>query len=65
MTAHYGVELLLMIARTERSRSSGIGAHHRVDYAASDRNETLVASQTKRIHPSVEGDPASNGMAAK
>ena len=29
------MELVLMIAWTERSRSSGIGAHHAVEYAAS------------------------------
>ena len=34
MTAHDRVESVLMIAWTERSRSSGIGAHDAVEYAS-------------------------------
>jgi hypothetical protein len=45
MTAHYGVKLLLMIAWTERSRSSGIGAHHRVDYATDAANDYRIKEE--------------------
>jgi hypothetical protein len=38
MTAHDRVESVLMIAWTERSRSSGIGAHDAVEYAGSNRS---------------------------
>ena len=47
MTAHDRVELVLMIAWTERSRSSGIGAHDAVEYASSSPRRGFSTSRTR------------------
>ena len=49
MTAHDRVELPLTIPWTERSRSSGISAHDRVDYALYAQGTRTSAPQARQV----------------